>query len=35
MSANNEDLKKVTPPDQWADLPARYALVEIETVAQL
>ena len=27
-----EDLKKVTPPDQWADLPARYALVEIENL---
>lgn len=24
-----ENLKKVTPPDQWADLPARYALVEV------
>lgn len=24
-----EDLKKVTPQEQWADLPARYALVEI------
>ena len=24
-----ENLKKVTPQDQWADLPARYALVEI------
>ena len=24
-----EDLKKVTPPEQWADLPARYALVEV------
>ena len=24
-----ENLKKVTPEDQWADLPARYALVEV------
>ena len=24
-----EDLKKVTPKDQWAELPARYALVEV------
>ena len=24
-----EDLKKVTPPEQWASLPARYALVEV------
>ena len=24
-----EELKKVTPRDQWADLPARYALVEV------
>ncbi len=24
-----EDLKKVTPADQWASLPARYALVEV------
>ena len=24
-----EDLKKVTPPEQWAALPARYALVEV------
>ena len=24
-----EDLKKVTPKDQWASLPARYALVEV------
>ena len=24
-----ENLKKVTPPDQWASLPARYALVEV------
>lgn len=24
-----EDLKKITPPEQWADLPARYALVEV------
>ena len=24
-----EDLKAVTPPEQWADLPARYALVEV------
>ena len=24
-----EDLKKVTPEDQWASLPARYALVEV------
>jgi hypothetical protein len=24
-----EDLKKVTPRDQWASLPARYALVEV------
>ena len=24
-----ENLKKVTPPETWADLPARYALVEI------
>jgi len=24
-----EDLKKVTPKEQWADLPARYALVEV------
>ena len=24
-----EDLKKVTPPEKWADLPARYALVEV------
>ena len=24
-----ENLKKVTPPEQWADLPARYALVEL------
>ncbi|WP_295579166.1 DUF1015 domain-containing protein [uncultured Oscillibacter sp.] len=24
-----EDLKKVTPEEQWADLPARYALVEV------
>lgn len=24
-----EDLKQVTPPDQWASLPARYALVEV------
>jgi len=24
-----EDLKKVTPQEQWADLPARYALVEV------
>ena len=23
------DLKKVTPPEQWASLPARYALVEV------
>ncbi len=27
-----ENLKKVTPEDQWADLPARYALVEIENL---
>lgn len=27
-----EDLKKVTPEDQWAGLPARYALVEIENL---
>ncbi len=27
-----ENLKKVTPQDQWADLPARYALVEIENL---
>ena len=24
-----ENLKKVTPPEQWASLPARYALVEV------
>lgn len=24
-----EQLKKVTPPDRWADLPARYALAEV------
>ena len=24
-----EDLKKVTPPERWASLPARYALVEV------
>ncbi len=24
-----ENLKKVTPPEKWADLPARYALVEV------
>ena len=24
-----EDLKKITPPEQWAALPARYALVEV------
>jgi len=24
-----ENLKKITPPEQWADLPARYALVEV------
>ena len=27
-----ENLKKVTPEEQWADLPARYALVEIENL---
>ncbi len=27
-----EELKKVTPQEQWADLPARYALVEIENL---
>ena len=27
-----ENLKKVTPEDQWDDLPARYALVEIENL---
>ena len=27
-----ENLKKVTPEDQWASLPARYALVEIENL---
>ena len=27
-----ENLKKVTPQEQWADLPARYALVEIENL---
>ena len=27
-----ENLKKVTPEDQWATLPARYALVEIENL---
>ena len=27
-----ENLKKVTPEDQWAGLPARYALVEIENL---
>jgi len=27
-----EDLKKTTPEDQWASLPARYALVEIENL---
>ena len=27
-----ENLKKVTPESQWADLPARYALVEIENL---
>lgn len=27
-----EDLKKITPEDQWAALPARYALVEIENL---
>lgn len=27
-----ENLKQVTPKDQWADLPARYALVEIENL---
>ncbi len=27
-----ENLKKVTPEAQWADLPARYALVEIENL---
>ncbi len=27
-----ENLKKVTPEDRWADLPARYALVEIENL---
>ena len=24
-----ENLKKITPPEQWANLPARYALVEV------
>lgn len=27
-----ENLKKVTPEEQWADLPARFALVEIENL---
>ncbi len=27
-----ENLKKITPQEQWADLPARYALVEIENL---
>ncbi|MDE7221463.1 MAG: DUF1015 family protein, partial [Oscillospiraceae bacterium] len=27
-----ENLKKETPEDRWADLPARYALVEIENL---
>lgn len=27
-----ENLKQVTPQEQWADLPARYALVEIENL---
>ncbi len=27
-----ENLKKTTPEDQWADLPARFALVEIENL---
>lgn len=27
-----ENWKKITPPEQWADLPARYALTEIENL---